>query len=67
MAFHISRKSPVDSSKTVYYVRKSGGNQHWSDVYSERKTWSTNTSPTSLMNNPDGKNGGWTGASIVEE
>ena len=67
MAFHISRKSPVDSSKTVYYVRKSGGNQHWSDDYSERKTWSTNTSPTNLMINPDGKNGGWTGASIVEE
>ena len=67
MAFHISRKSPVDSSKTVYYVKKSGGNAHWSDNYSDRKTWTTRTSPTNLMVNPDGKNGGWERAIIVEE
>jgi len=63
MAFHIQKTSAVDSSITVYYVKKS----HWSDDYNERKTWSTNTSPTNLMNNPDGKNGGWERATIVEE
>jgi hypothetical protein len=63
MAFHIQKTSAVDSSVTVYYVN----NSHWSDDYSERKTWETNTTPTNMMVNSDGKNGGWTGASIVEE
>ena len=63
MAFHIQKPQAIDNSKVVYYVKK----HHWSDDYSERKTWSTNTSPTNLMANPDGKNGGWEGATIVEE
>jgi len=67
MAFHIKRTSQLDSSKTVYYVKKSGGSAHWSDDYNQRKTWKTNTSPTNLMINSDGKNGGWTGSYIVEE
>jgi len=67
MAFHIKKISLADNSKTVYYVKKSGGNAHWSDDYSDRKTWTTRTSPTNLMVNSDGKNGGWTGASVVEE
>jgi len=63
MAFHIKKPSAVDSSITVYYVKK----HHWSDDYSDRKTWATRTSPTNLMVNPDGKNGGWERATIVEE
>ena len=63
MAFHIQKTSAVDSNITVYYVKKT----HWSDDYSERKTWETNTTPTNMMVNNDGKNGGWSGASIVEE
>ena len=53
----------MDPTKLVYYVKKG----HWSDNPDLKKTWATNTSPTNLMVNPDGKNGGWEGASIVEE
>ncbi len=67
MAFHIKRTSAADSSKTVYYVKKSNGSAYWSDDYSNRKIWETNTTPTNMMINSDGKNGGWAGASIVEE
>jgi hypothetical protein len=63
MAFRIQKPSAVDPNITVYYVKKS----HWSDDYNDRKTWATITSPTNLMVNPDGKNGGWEGASIVQE
>ena len=63
MAFHIQRPQAIDKTKNVYYVKK----HHWSDDYSDRKTWTTNTTPTNLMKNPDGTNGGWEGATIVEE
>ena len=63
MAFHIQKTSAIDSSLVVYYVKQ----YHWSDNYDERKTWATRTSPTNLMVNPDGKNGGWERAIVVEE
>ena len=63
MAFHIQKSSAVDPDITVYYVKK----HHWSDNYDARKTWTSKTTPTNLMVNPDGKNGGWEGASVVEE
>ena len=63
MAFHIEKPSAMNPDVKVYYVKKS----HWCDNYDQRKTWASNTSPTSLMRNTDGKNGGWEGASIVEE
>ena len=63
MAFHIQKTSAIDSSIVVYYVKQF----HWSDDYSERKTWATRTSPTNLMANPDGRNGGWERATVVEE
>ena len=62
MAFHIQRSSAINPNTLVYYVK----NHHWTDDYSKRKTWATNTSPTNLMRNPDGKNGGWENATIVE-
>ncbi len=63
MAFHIQKTSTVDSDITVYYVKEA----HWSDNPAQKKTWASNTSPTNLMVNPDGKNGGWERASVVEE
>ena len=57
MAFHIRKPSSIDPNTTVYYVKES----NWSDDYNDRLTWETITSPTNLMVNPDGKNGGWTG------
>ena len=63
MAFHIQKTSAIDSSLVVYCVKQF----HWSDDYDERKTWATRTSPTNLMANPDGRNGGWERATVVEE
>jgi len=63
MAFHIQKPSAINPSVTVYYVKKG----HWSDNPAQKKTWASNTSPTNLMVNPDGKNGGWERATIVEE
>ena len=63
MAFHIQRPSTLGTGKTVYYT----GDRNWSDDPGEKKTWDTSTTPTNLMNNPDGTNGGWNGATVVEE
>tara|TARA_Y100000004_G_C8865672_1_gene391027 strand:+ start:169 stop:360 length:192 start_codon:yes stop_codon:yes gene_type:complete len=63
MAFHIQKPAALGTGKTVYYT----GDRNWSDDPSEKKTWSTSTTPTNLMNNPDGTNGGWNGATVVEE
>jgi hypothetical protein len=61
MAYHIQRPSRIDKSTTVYYA----GNGRWTDDPSQKESFSTKSSATSLMNNPDGKNGGWTNATIV--
>lgn len=63
MAFYIKKPSVMVPGKTVYYT----GNNSWSEDASDKKTWSTSTTPTNLMVNTDGKNGGWTGATVVEE
>ena len=63
MAFHIEKPSALNPDVTVYYVNK----HHWTDNKDARKTWSTKTTPTNLMVNPDGKNGGWERATVVEE
>ena len=64
MAFHIQKPSQLNSSVTVYYTGKGG---RWTDDPSDKKTWATSTTPTNLMANPDGLNGGWEGATVVEE
>ena len=50
--------------KTVYYT----GDRSWSDDPAGQEDLGFNsTTPTNLMVNPDGTNGGWTGATVVEE
>ena len=61
--YHIQKSSVLDPSITVYYQKKG----HWTETYSKRKKWTTSTTPTNLMANPDGTNGGFKGASVVEE
>ena len=63
MAFHIQKPSGIQKNKTVYYT----GDRVWSDDPSEKKTWDNSTTPTNLMVNTDGENGGWSGATVVEE
>lgn len=61
MAFHIKKPSLINSSIDVYYT----GNSRWTDNYDERYVYAED--PSSLLSNPDGKNGGWTGATVVSE
>jgi len=61
MSYHIQKPSAVNKEITVYYR---GGNR-WSDVYEDRLIFDED--PTSLLNNPEGINGGWTNATVVTE
>ena len=51
----------MNSQITVYYK----GSNRWSDLYSERLVFDEN--PSSLLENPDGKNGGFKNAIVVSE
>ena len=61
--YHIEKNSTIDPSIVVYYV----GENRWSDDYSQRSKFTSESAAQSLMDNPDGKNGGWSGASIIRE
>ena len=61
MAYHIKKPSLINSSINVYYT----GNRRWTDDFSERKVYSSD--PSGDMTNSEGKNGGWTGATVVSE
>ena len=53
----------MDSSKTVYFK----GDAAWSDDYSSRKTYSSKSDADAQIANPDGRNGGFTGCTVVSE
>ena len=63
MAFHIKKNSVLINSKTVYYK----GDSKWSDVYADRKKYSAKADANAEIVNTDGKNGGFTGSSVVTE
>ena len=63
MAYHIKKTSALDSSKTVYFT----GNAVWSDDITQRKTYANESDANAQIANPDGKNGGFKGSTIVEE
>ena len=63
MAYHIKKQSVLLDSKTVYYK----GDSKWSDVYADRKQYSAKADANAEIVNTDGKNGGFTGSSVVTE
>jgi hypothetical protein len=63
MAFYIKKQSILMDSKTVYYT----GDSKWSEALSERKSYVSEADAKSQIANPDGKNGGFKGSTIVEE
>ena len=63
MAYHIKKTSALDSSKTVYFT----GTAVWSDDITQRKTYANESDANAQIANPDGKNGGFTGCTIVSE
>lgn len=61
MAYHIKRPSSLKAGTTVYHT----GGRNWTEVYADRKVYSDD--PTSLLANEDGKNGGFSNATVVDE
>ena len=61
MPYHIKKPSLLNSSVDMYYV----GGKKWSDKFNDRKQYTND--PTYLTKNDDGKNGGWTGMTVVSE
>ena len=63
MAYHIKKQSVLLNSKTVYQK----GDSKWTDTYADRKSYSTQSAADAEIANPDGKNGGFTGSTVVSE
>ena len=61
MAFHITRPGKLDG-RTMYYH----GGKRWSDESVGRVNFSSEAEANALISNPDGKNGGFSGATVVE-
>ena len=51
------------SGKTVYLT----GGVRWSDDISKKKVYANKGTADAKLVNTDGKNGGWTGATVVSE
>lgn len=63
MAFYITKPALIDSSISLYYI----GENRWSDDASQKVTYETEEEANNLMVNPDGRNGGWSNATVVSE
>ena len=63
MAYHIKKQSVLLDSKTVYYK----GDSKWTDAYADRKSYSTKSAADAEIVNTDGKNGGFTGSTVITE
>ena len=61
MSFYIKKPHILDSRKDMYYE----GDRQWSDDSSNKKNFVDVDAANAEMLNPDGKNGGWTGAQVV--
>ena len=61
MAFYITRPGKLDG-RTMYYH----GGKRWSDEPVGRVNFSSEAEANTLIANPDGKNGGFSGATVVE-
>lgn len=63
MAYYISKPSRIDPNITVYYA----GENRWTDNASQKALFATEEGATALIANPDGRNGGWTGSTVIAE
>ena len=64
MAYHIKKNSVIlGAAKTVYYK----GESRWTDAYADRKSYSTKSAADAEIVNTDGRNGGFTGSTVVTE
>ena len=65
MTYYIKKPSILNNSVEMYYIGASQGFARWSDKFDDRKVYKVD--PTYLTKNDDGKNGGWSGITVVTE
>ena len=63
MAYYLTRPCAIQPNKTLYYK----GFGCWSDRSEYKKLYDSRAELDSMMDNPDGTNGGWRNATVVEE
>lgn len=61
-SWHITRPAKLDPNVTLYYH----GGSRWSDESVGRINYSTKSEAQAVMENTDGKNGGFANATLVE-
>ena len=63
MAYYITKPASIDKSITLYFI----GDNRWSDDESKKATYATEELANSVKANPDGRNGGFVGSTVVSE
>ena len=65
MPFHIKKAGiPANAGIGDVYFK---GSSTWTETYADRKQYSSKTTADNTILNPDGKNGGFAGATVVSE
>ena len=68
MAYYITKPFSLNPSTTLYYVGEDNAKvARFSDDPSGKVTYSTESEANAKIANPDGKNGGFRGATVVSE
>jgi len=63
MAYHIKKPSLLNPSVNIYYA----GGVSWTDNYDDRKVYAEESEANARIAPGDGRNGGFNGASVVDE
>jgi hypothetical protein len=63
MAYYITKSASIDTSITLYFK----GDNRWSDDPTGKITYATEELANSAKANPDGRNGGFIGSTVVSE
>ena len=63
MAYYITKSASIDASITLYFK----GDNRWSDDPTGKITYATEELANSAKANPDGRNGGFNGSTVVSE
>ena len=63
MAYYITKSASIDPSITLYFK----GDNRWSDDPAGKVTYATEELANSVKANPDGRNGGFVGSTVVSE
>lgn len=63
MGYYIKKTSALPSVGDVFWT----GGDNWSDTIADKKVYANQSTANAKIVNTDGKNGGFSGASVVSE